>query len=187
MTNGIQGGCWRQRWTRMWKGGHRQTCNIVTRMWQMLDKDMARRRWTRMWQERGGLKCDKEEVDKEMTRRRWTRMWQIRGGQRNDKEKVDMDVTKKMWTKRWQGGGGQGCDKEEKVKRQNGSCVGAHLGLSSLCGGKRASWSVGTKQRNRTSKLTSISSLMRRTANTSVFILCTHSPSPEAKEKSLTI
>ena len=76
MTNGIQGGCWRQRWTRMWKGGHRQTRNIVTRMWQMLDKDRTRRRWTSMWQERGGLKCDKEEVDKEMTRRRWTRMWQ---------------------------------------------------------------------------------------------------------------
>ena len=78
MTNGIQdqGGCWRQRWTRMWKGGHRQTFKIVTRMWHMLDKDRTRRRWTSMWQERGGLKCDKEEVDKEMTRRRWTRMWQ---------------------------------------------------------------------------------------------------------------
>ena len=83
MTNGIQGGCWRQRWTRMWKGGHRQTCNIVTKVGQRYGKEEVDI-WTRMWQEIGGLKCDKEEVDKEMTRRRWTRMWQ--GGKGEEAE-----------------------------------------------------------------------------------------------------
>ena len=117
----------------MWQGGHRQTRNIVTRMWQRLDKDMARRRWTRMWQEIGGLKCDKEDVDKDVTKKRCTKKWQEIGGLKCDMEDVDKEMTRRRWTRMWQGGKGEEAKWELRgsspwtqlsVRREKGFLVG---------------------------------------------------------------